>query len=117
MALHDTKTMTEVYNALKAIDDKILVYGEPWNGGTTPLDTEIACTKNNLQDASLVAAFNDEIRDGIKGSVFDAAGKGFLQGNIAAANIIIKIWYRGGIEHDGVFLVDYLIICSGMDHL
>lgn len=103
MALHDTKTMTEVYNALKAIDDKILVYGEPWNGGTTPLDTEIACTKDNLQDASLVAAFNDEIRDGIKGSVFDAAGKGFLQGNIAAANINkLKYGIVGGIEHDGV---------------
>lgn len=103
MALHDTETMTEVYNALKEIDDKILVYGEPWNGGTTTIDSSIACTKDNLKNASLVGAFNDEIRDGIKGSVFDAAGKGFIQGNISE-DMINKVKYGivGGINHEGV---------------
>lgn len=103
MALHDTKTMTEVYNALKEIDDKILVYGEPWNGGTTTIDSSIACTKDNLKDASFVGAFNDETRDAIKGSVFDASGKGFIQGNINE-DVINKVKYGivGGTNHDGV---------------
>ena len=50
-----------------------------------------------------VAAFNDEIRDGIKGSVFSATEKGYIQGNITT-EIINKVKYGivGGIEHPDV---------------
>ena len=34
MALHDTDTMNQVADALRDIDPTIMVYGEPWTGGT-----------------------------------------------------------------------------------
>ncbi|MDD3171003.1 MAG: type I pullulanase [Bacilli bacterium] len=103
MGLHDTETMNEIVTALKAIDENILIYGEPWTGGDTPLDEDLAADKVNLEDMPDVAAFNDEIRDGIKGSVFSAAEKGYIQGNVTT-EIINKVKYGivGGIEHPDV---------------
>lgn len=103
MALHDTDTMNEIATKLKAIDKNILIYGEPWNGGTTPIDGGIAADKVNLAKMPNIGAFNDDMRDAIKGSVFDAAGKGFIQGDISSANINkIKYGIVGGVNHKGV---------------
>ncbi|HKM29614.1 MAG TPA: type I pullulanase, partial [Bacilli bacterium] len=103
MALHDTETMNIIASKLKGIDKNILIFGEPWNGGANLLDEAIAAGKVNLVDMPDVGAFNDEIRDGIKGSVFGAADKGFIQGN-TKPDIINKMKYGvvGGIEHPGV---------------
>lgn len=98
MALHDVDTMNEIATELKAIDKTLMIYGEPWNGGTTTLDSKIAADKVNLEKMPYVGAFNDEIRDGIKGSVFNASEGGFVQGK---ANQVDKIKYGivGGINH------------------
>ena len=45
MGLHDTETMNEIVTALKAIDENILIYGEPWTGGDTPLDKDLTADK------------------------------------------------------------------------
>lgn len=100
MGLHDTETMNLVATKLHEIDKNILVYGEPWNGGASLVDTSVAADKTNLSDLNNVAAFNDEIRDGIKGSVFSTTEKGFIQGNIEDS-ILNKVKYGvvGGVEH------------------
>ncbi len=82
MALHDTETMNAVKEALQAIDESILVYGEPWNGGDSPLAETKRADKVNLVDMPGVGAFNDDIRDSLKGSVFNAKDKGFIQGKM-----------------------------------
>ena len=37
MALHDYETMNDIKDMLKEIDPTIVVYGEPWNGGSYPI--------------------------------------------------------------------------------
>jgi pullulanase len=82
MALHDIDTMNEIQAMLEDIDPTIVVYGEPWNGGTTPLSNSIAANKDNIKNMNLVGAFNDVTRDAVKGSVFNANEKGWVQGNV-----------------------------------
>ena len=107
MALHDITTMNEVATALRAIDENILIYGEPWNGGATPLDSKQAADKVNLEKIPNVGAFNDEIRDGIKGSVFTASEGGFIQG-ITTPQVFNRMKYGvvGGIDYPGLILKD-----------
>ena len=47
-----------------------MVYGEPWMGGTTTLPASEQAGKTNLHLLDGVGAFNDDLRDGVKGSGF-----------------------------------------------
>ena len=82
MALHDQDTMVAIREALNEINPSILIYGEGWTGGDTPLNSEKQATKANTKNFGelQIAAFSDDIRDGIKGSVFDAKDHGFVDG-------------------------------------
>lgn len=89
MGVHDVETM----NALRAEVDKlpngkkIILYGEPWTGGTvgTTADT---CVQSNISKLSdRIGAFNDIMRDAIKGDVFIGDKGGFVQGNGYAASV------------------------------
>ncbi len=103
MALHDTETMTLLEEALHEIDDTIIAYGEPWMGGTSPLDASLQGGKMNLAEMATVGAFNDDLRDGVKGSVFARDQGGFIQGEFSANNIMrIKYGIVGGINHPAI---------------
>jgi pullulanase len=80
-----------------------MVFGEPWMGGTSPLPLTEQVGKRNLSEAGTVGAFNDELRDAVKGSVFNREDKGFIQGNFSN-QIITRIKYGilGGIDHPEV---------------
>ena len=79
MALHDIDTMNEIREELDKIDPSIMMYGEGWVGGQSPLqEYKMALKQNMSQLNSRIAAFSDDIRDGIKGSVFEAAEAGFV---------------------------------------
>ncbi|MCK4547810.1 MAG: type I pullulanase [Candidatus Eisenbacteria sp.] len=67
MGLHDLKTMTQLVNELRAIDPNLLIHGEPWSGGDTP----IRKTEKGSQRGKRFAVFNDHFRDAVKGGVFD----------------------------------------------
>ncbi len=87
MGLHDLQTMQEVEEAVHAINPNAIIYGEGWTMGATIDGSAQADQKNISQiqptgDAiGAIAVFNDVIRDGLKGSVFDATGKGFINGS------------------------------------
>ncbi len=103
MALHDTETMNMITSALHEIDETIIVYGEPWTGGGSPLDSDIVAGKENLTEMPGVAAFNDEIRDGTKGSVFSASEGGFVQNNITDSILAkLKSGIVGGTDYPGI---------------
>ena len=103
MGLLDNQTMIDVYNDNKALYQDIMVYGEPWTGGDTPLEGSTSADKlanqktvqgslsqsffagNNV----LVGAFNDRIRNGIKGD--NAPGTGWIQGGDAGEPITAGI--------------------------
>ena len=82
MALHDIDTMKEIRRELNKIDESIIIYGEGWTGGDTPLPVEDRALKANTYkfENEQIAAFSDDIRDGIKGSVFIDENPGFVNG-------------------------------------
>ncbi len=80
MAVHDIETMKAVRAALDEIDPSIMVYGEGWTGGDCAIPSSQQALKANMAKIDGVGAFSDDIRDGIKGSVFDAQDKGFISG-------------------------------------
>ncbi|MDE7325035.1 MAG: type I pullulanase [Lachnospiraceae bacterium] len=80
MGLHDIDTMRAIRARLDEINPQLLMYGEGWTGGESPLKEEMRATKANIARIPGVAAFNDNLRDAIKGGVFDLRGKGFVTG-------------------------------------
>jgi pullulanase len=87
MGLHDIETMQEVRKELSAIDPTIIIIGEGWNMGTHP--SEIRSNQSNIEKLDGIAVFNDQIRDGIKGSVFTASDKGFATGTFGKKNNVM----------------------------
>lgn len=92
LGLIDIETMRQVVAALRAIDPQILIYGEPWAGGTTPIEI----TWKGKQRGEGWAVFNDHFRDALKGHVFDARATGFVQSGISIP--AVKMGIRGSIE-------------------
>ncbi len=84
MGLHDVTTMNEIRSALdKLYDDgsgkKILMYGEAWNMQTKADEGTVMANQNNLKKLdNRIGAFDDTIRDAIKGST-GGNDKGFIQ--------------------------------------
>ena len=80
MGVHDNETMNIISKALHKIKPGILLYGEGWTAGSCPLPDSVRALKHNVSKLNGLAVFSDDIRDGIKGSVFEAADKGFASG-------------------------------------
>ncbi|MFC6333732.1 type I pullulanase [Paenibacillus septentrionalis] len=81
MGIIDTTTMKELTQELhQEVDPTILIYGEPWMGGSTPLPGTDQTLKGSQRDLNF-AVFNDNFRSAIKGDS-DGAGKGFATGSI-----------------------------------
>ncbi len=78
MGLIDKETMLEIYRELKLINPNAIVYGEGWKMPTI-LPVEDCMIQANIGNSG-VAAFNDGIRDNLRGDVFDAKAKGFVEG-------------------------------------
>lgn len=80
MGVHDIETMNLISKELHTIRPDILLYGEGWTADASPLPDSLRALKANAYKLDRIAVFSDDIRDGIKGSVFDHADKGFASG-------------------------------------
>lgn len=80
MGIHDIETMNQVAAALKEIDPTIFVYGEGWTAGPSPYPADKRALKAHVSQMKDVAVFNDDLRDGVKGSFKDGTSKGFATG-------------------------------------
>ena len=80
MGIHDIATMNAVSEALHTIDPTIFIYGEGWTAGSSPLPDVQRALKANTFRLNKVAAFSDDFRDALKGSVFDHKDRGFVSG-------------------------------------
>ena len=101
MGIHDIETMKEIRKALDEVDPNIIIYGEGWTGGDSTLDETKRAVKKNISLMEGVAAFSDDIRDGIKGNVFDALDKGFVNGKEDMENAI-RYSVVGATQNDQV---------------
>ncbi|MCF0149749.1 MAG: type I pullulanase [Clostridium sp.] len=79
MGLHDIDTMKEIRLALR---DDILIYGEGWKADKSPMDNSKLSLKENVNSFGnlQIGVFSDDIRDAIKGSVFEREKGGFING-------------------------------------
>ncbi len=80
MGIHDIATMNDISETLHGIDPSILLYGEGWTAGDSPLPESQQATKVHTPQLINIAAFSDDVRDALKGSVFDAEERGFVSG-------------------------------------
>ena len=80
MAIHDTETMNRVADTLRAINPDIIIYGEGWTAGDSPLAPERRALKENVSKMHGVAVFSDDLRDAIKGHYSSAQDPGFATG-------------------------------------
>ncbi|HEX5084505.1 MAG TPA: alpha-1,6-glucosidase domain-containing protein, partial [Blastocatellia bacterium] len=124
LGLIDFDTFKEAVRELRAIDPNLLIYGEPWAGGATP----IQINGKGAQRGAGWAVFNDHFRDVLKGNVFDARATGFIQSGFNIDEV--KKGIRGGVDdfadspleavnyvecHDNHTLWDRLLISTADD--
>jgi pullulanase len=110
MGLMDIKTINEVSAALKAIDPTIIVIGEGWEMGTLPQSQRASQT--NIAQLGSVAHFNDQLRDGLKGSVFKATDTGWVTGKSSAIGDIYPA-IAGNTNFDPKFLNKWMTSAPG----
>ena len=130
MGLHDVDTMNAIRRELDALEsgDKILMYGEGWSLGTSAEPGTVMATQYNVSKMSdRIGAFNDGLRDGVKGSNFNASEGGFIQGGQGTAKVksgiageTISGWAKTPTQtvtynscHDNYTLWDKLVATSG----
>ena len=104
MGLIDLETMKQIKKELAEIHPGILVYGEPWTGGATPLKP---ITDKDHTRATGIGAFNDGFRDAVKGGR-DGGDPGFIQCGDRSGDVVKGL--MGAIHdwaHDPVDAVSY----------
>jgi len=98
MGIHDYETMNEIRKAVDQIDPSIILHGEGWDLNT-PLAAELKANQKNAEKMKGIAHFNDNIRDGLKGSVFEEKENGFVNGKQNMEDRIKK-GITAGIDYD-----------------
>ena len=98
MGIHDIETMNQLAKALHEIDPTIFIYGEGWTAGTSPLPDNKRALKVNTKQLNGIAAFSDELRDGVKGHVFTPNAKGFASGEYNLEESV-KFGIVGAVQH------------------
>lgn len=101
MGVHDTETMKFIDTELRKINPDIILYGEGWTGGGSPLPESKRLVKANILDVDRIGAFNDDFRDGIKGHVFNSKEAGFANGAVGFEESV-KFGIVGSVYHPGV---------------
>lgn len=111
MGIHDIETMNHLRSELLEIDPTIFVYGEGWVAADSPLPFEQRAVKENVGQMEGIGVFDDEFRDGLKGSTFDEQEPGYASGNINGHFEPVKYGIVGGTDHPQV---DYggLLYCN-----
>ncbi len=122
VGLLDTETINEIVTEVHKDHPDVIFYGEGWTLGTdlTKEGYTLATQPNSPQTPGF-AYFNDTIRDGLKGSVFDDLDKGYASGKTGMEEAITRCflgadtWCTSPAQtinyascHDNLTLFDHL---------
>ncbi len=121
MGLHDLETMRKIEQAVHEINPNAIIYGEGWTMGST-INREPQANQTNISKietsegaAGSVAVFNDAIRDGLKGSVFDEKSQGYINGDFRANEAKVQFAIEGskqtavaGWKVEGAASINYM---------
>lgn len=98
MGLYDKETINEAYLRLREINPSVIMYGEGWTGGDTPLGWDDRCMKLNARSTPNVAYFSDDFRDTVKGNNFENRQRGYVNG-IQGSEDYVREVMSGRIPH------------------
>lgn len=101
MGLLDIETLNEISGSLQKINPNILLYGEGWTGGESPCPVYLRGVKTNVRMLSGIGMFSDDIRDTIRGNVFNRLETGFAGGHPGMENAV-RYSVAGAVWHPQV---------------
>jgi len=101
MGCHDIATMNAIRSELDGLDPTVFVYGEGWSAGACALPVSTLGVKANISRMPAIAAFSDELRDGLRGPFDDDTKGGWLAG-VPGQEESIKYGIAGCIAHPQV---------------
>ena len=91
VGLLDTETINAIIEEVHKDHPDVIFYGEGWTMSTALTKGGYTlATQVNSEQTPEFAYFNDTIRDGLKGSVFDAADLGYASGRTGIENAITR---------------------------
>ena len=102
MGLLDIQTLNKAAEKLRRINPSVILYGEGWTGGASPLDEGLRAMKKNAVELPQFAMFSDDFRDGVKGSVFEDEGRGYVNGNAEELSELMKSVISAGVFRSDV---------------
>lgn len=129
VGLTDIDTINQIRVELDKIDPSILMYGEGWTMKTAVTKDGITlATQVNSPMTPGVAYFSDNYRDAIKGSVFTATEKGYVNGSTGKMAEVLDgilgmpVWSKSPSQtinysscHDNLTLFDKISSSNGTD--
>jgi pullulanase len=80
MGVFDIDTMNSIRHELDKINPKLVMYGEGWTGGVSPMAEKMRAVKSNTSKLERIAMFNDDFRDAMKGNWGTSSSLGFASG-------------------------------------
>ncbi len=80
MGIYDSETMRHIRYELTRMDPQMLLYGEGWAAGPSPMPLHRRAVKKNISQLQGIAAFNDDMRDAIQGNHGSKTSTGFVSG-------------------------------------
>ena len=101
MGIHDIETMNQIRQAATAIEPTIFIYGEGWAAQAPQLPADSLAMKANVMRMPGIAAFSDELRDGLRGPFSDNKQGAFLAG-LPGNEESVKFGIVGAIAHPQV---------------
>ncbi|MCM1144858.1 MAG: type I pullulanase [Blautia sp.] len=91
VGLLDTETVNEIVEAVHKDHPDVIFYGEGWTLETSlTKEGYTLATQPNSPSTPGFAYFNDTIRDGLKGSVFDDTDPGYVSGKSDMEELITR---------------------------
>lgn len=101
MGIHDIETMNLVREKAQSIDPNVVLYGEGWAASSPVLPADQLAMKANTARLGGIAAFGNEMRDGLRGGWQDDKEGAFLVA-LPGNEESVKFGIVGAIAHSGV---------------
>ncbi len=116
MALLDLETIRAAEQELRALNPNLVLYGEPWMGGSSPLNQPT--DKSAVRQIEPIGAFNDDFRNALKGAP-DGSDPGWIEDGSKAdalkTALQVSDWFASPAQsinymtcHDNLVLWDKL---------